>query len=108
MRREEREGGRNQPFCGTGSSAVAGGPEGKVPECQQGAEANSEDAAPTESVAKATEDAPPLPEVKPADGPAAASAQTAAPKKVKTKSASRSTKHTFKREVDRLRRFFSD
>jgi len=39
--------------------------------------------------------------------PAAPSAQTAAPKKVKTRSASRSTR-PFKREVDRLRRFFGD
>jgi hypothetical protein len=107
MRREERGGGRNQPFCGTGSSAVAGGPEGKAPDCQQEAAATPESAGATGSVADAAEDAPPLPEAKPADGPPVPAAN-AAPKKVKTKSASRSTKHTFKREVDRLRRFFSD
>ena len=33
---EEREGGRNKPFCGAGTSAVkAGVPEGKAPGCTE-------------------------------------------------------------------------
>jgi hypothetical protein len=39
MRGEEQQGGRIQPFCGSGTSAVtAGVSEGKSPDCLQQAE----------------------------------------------------------------------
>ena len=104
MRGEERGGGRNKPFCGPGSSAIAGGPE-DAPACTESAEATPAADA-TGAVDAATDDTPPPPEAKPAEGPTAPAAEK--PKKAKTKPASQSAKRTFKREVNRLRRFFSD
>jgi hypothetical protein len=104
MRREERKGGRDQPFCGPGASAIAGGPEGEAPKCKQEADAKPSEET-TGALATATGDVPPPPEAKPEGGPVEPAAKPA-PKK--TTSSSKSAKRAFKREVGRLRRFFSD
>jgi hypothetical protein len=108
MRRQEREGRRNQPFCGPGSSAVAGGPEGKAPTCQEETKEAAADPQVTGAVDATGEDVPPLPEAKPADGPAKATSDKAGVKKAKTKSRTKSAKRAFQREVDRFRSFFDD
>jgi hypothetical protein len=104
MRGQEREGGRNKPFCGSGSPAVAGGPEGQAPECAETAEAAPEDEV-TGAIAAVTDDVPPPPEAKPESGPVK---PAAGPEPKTSKSASRSAKRALKREVDRLRRLFNE
>jgi hypothetical protein len=105
MRREEREGGDSKPFCGSGSPAVAGEPEGKDPGCEETTAANA-DPQTVGSVASVAEDVPPLPDAKPAP-PAEAAAETPGAKAAKAKS-TRSAKRAFKRELARLRRLFDD
>lgn len=53
-----------------------------------------------------TDDIPPPPEAKPEGGEAELPAEK--PKKAKSQSKTKSAKRVFKREVNRLRRFFSD
>jgi len=61
---------------------------------------------PIGSVAAVTDDIPPPPQAKPAEGAAELPAEK--PKKAKSQSKTKSAKRVFKREVNRLRRFFSD
>jgi hypothetical protein len=107
MRRQEREGRRNQPFCGPGASAVAGGPEGEAPVCQEETKEAAADPKVTGALDATAEDVPPLPEAKPADVPDKANS-AATVKKAKAKSRTRSAKRAFQREVDRFRSFFED
>jgi hypothetical protein len=58
-------------------------------------------------VAAVTEETPPLPEAKPDEGPAPV-AETPKPKSVKSASTTKSAKRAFKREVNRIRRFFNE
>jgi len=53
-----------------------------------------------------TDDIPPPPQAKPAEGAAELPAEKS--KKAKSQSKTKSAKRVFKREVNRLRRFFSD
>jgi hypothetical protein len=64
MRLEEQQGGRIQPFCGSGTSAVtAGVSEGKGPDCQEASNESKPDAE-RKGEANAAGDAAPAKRVK--------------------------------------------
>jgi len=59
----------------------------------------------TSAIAAVTDDVPPPPDAKPKGGPVEPVAKS---KRSTSKASTKSAKRAFKREVNRLRRFFSD
>ena len=99
MRGEEQQGGRNQPFCGSGTSAVkAGVSEGKGPNCTEAA--NSPHAIDPEAPSEPAQDSKAAEEGKPSQQSKTASEKPA--KRVKSKSAGSRQLPSFLRRVDLL------
>ena len=100
MRREERQGGHNQPFCGSDTSAVkAGVSEGEDPNCIEAA--NSPHAIDPEAPSEPAQDSKAAEDGKPSQLSKTAS-ETKPAKRVKSKSARSRQLPSFLRRVDLL------